>query len=90
MGRLGSLVWWSSAVDTGAPRTDAHEMEVARIFHPDEFQTWYHAGHALYELDHVFADPTTASLFRSCEPEPYPAAVLGVSDHAPVVLDMEA
>ena len=39
--------------------------------------------------DHVFADPTTAATLRSQAIEAYPVEGLGLSDHAPIVLELD-
>lgn len=84
----------------GAPKTDGSEFfgraESAGwvdVSLPDdgmEGRTWYGSTNPRpYQPDHVFADPETATLIRAVSIDPYPTADLGLSDHAPLVLNME-
>ena len=41
------------------------------------------------QLDHVFADATTAGTLRSFWIDPYPVEVHGLSDHAPMILELD-
>jgi hypothetical protein len=55
-----------------------------------EGRTWYGPGGPRpYQPDHVFADHETAKRVRSMEIEAYPVETLGLSDHAPLVLELE-
>jgi hypothetical protein len=56
----------------------------------DEQPTFFKEGRRPYQLDHVYADHETASSPHSCKVVPEPATDLGVSDHAPIVIDFEA
>jgi endonuclease/exonuclease/phosphatase family metal-dependent hydrolase len=57
-------------------------------FHADEGRTWFHEGHAPYQLDHAFCDPVTAEGLRACDIDAHPAE-LKLSDHAPLRLIFE-
>ena len=53
-------------------------------------RTWYGPGGPRpYQPDHVFGDPGTANRLRSATIEAYPVETLGLSDHAPLVLELE-
>jgi len=55
-----------------------------------EGKTWYGSTNPrLCQLDHVFADATTAELLRSFRIDPYPVEALGLSDHAPMILELD-
>jgi hypothetical protein len=55
-----------------------------------EGRTWYGSDSPRpYQPDHVFADPTTAATLRSQSIEAYPVERLGLSDHAPIVLEFD-
>jgi hypothetical protein len=55
-----------------------------------EGRTWYGPGGPLpYQPDHVFADAAIAKQVRTMEIEAYPVETLGLSDHAPLVLELE-
>jgi hypothetical protein len=55
-----------------------------------EGKTWYGSGAPRpYQPDHVFADPGTAATLRGSFVEAYPVERLGLSDHAPLVLDLD-
>lgn len=62
-------------------------VDCYRQFHPEEGQTWFHKNHRAYQLDHAFCDAGTALQLRSCEIDPHPAAALGLSDHAPLLIE---
>lgn len=55
----------------------------------DELPTWHQPPYSSYQLDHVFADRQTADSLRSLEVDSHPAFELGLSDHAPVVLELD-
>lgn len=57
-----------------------------------EQQTYFRAGHSPYQLDHLFADETTAGRVRSWRVLTGTVTELGLSDHAPieVVLDLSS
>lgn len=73
--------------DFFARAREAGWVDIYRRFHDSEGRTWFRRTDQPYQLDHVFCDSTTATRVRSCEIEAYPAAVLSVSDHAPVVIE---
>jgi hypothetical protein len=55
-----------------------------------EGRTWYGSKSPRpYQPDHVFADPASAATFRSQAIEAYPVQRLGLSDHAPIVLELD-
>jgi endonuclease/exonuclease/phosphatase family metal-dependent hydrolase len=55
-----------------------------------EGKTWYGSTNPrTCQLDHVFADAATASMLRSFRIDPYPVEVHGLSDHAPMILELE-
>jgi hypothetical protein len=55
-----------------------------------EGRTWYGPGSPRpYQPDHVFTDPTIAAALRSQVVEAYPVESLGLSDHAPIVLELD-
>ena len=41
------------------------------------------------QLDHVFADAKTAAARRAFHIDPYPVEALGLSDHAPMILEFD-
>jgi len=55
----------------------------------DELPTWRQPPFPSYQLDHVFVDRQTADSLRSLEVNSHPALDLGVSDHAPVVVELD-
>jgi endonuclease/exonuclease/phosphatase family metal-dependent hydrolase len=57
-------------------RTSSHEQ-----------QAYFKAGRRPYQLDHVFADATTAAQSHTWRVIPEPAADLDLSDHAPIEVD---
>jgi exonuclease III len=63
-------------------------VDVYRYFHADEGQTWFRKTDRPYQLDHGFCDPTTALALKACDIDPYPAATLMVSDHAPLLIEL--
>jgi hypothetical protein len=53
-----------------------------------EGRTWYGPGGPRpVQLDHLFADTATASSVSGYRIEPYPVEALGLSDHAPIILE---
>jgi hypothetical protein len=55
-----------------------------------EGKTWYGSNTPRpHQADHAFADTTTARLLRSFSIEPWPVTELGLSDHAPLLLDID-
>jgi hypothetical protein len=73
--------------DFFARTVEAEWVDIYRQYHASEGRTWFRGNDRPYQLDHAFCDVTTASRLQSCEIDPYPAAVLGVSDHAPLVIE---
>lgn len=64
-------------------------VECHRVFHDEEGRTWFRGTEQPYQLDHAFCDPVTAQALKSCEVDPYPVEQLGLSDHAPLVMEFE-
>ncbi len=64
-------------------------VECHRMFHDEEGRTWFRGNEQPYQLDHAFCDPVTAEVLKSCEVDPYPVETLGLSDHAPLVMEFE-
>ena len=62
-------------------------VECHRMFHDEEGRTWFRGAEQPYQLDHAFCDPVTAEALKSCEIDPYPVETLGLSDHAPLVME---
>lgn len=61
-----------------------------RIRHIDaEQQTYFKEGHRPYQLDHVYADTQTESMVKCWSVESEIAAVARLSDHAPVVVELD-
>jgi exonuclease III len=55
-----------------------------------EGKTWFGSPNPRpYQPDHAFADPLTAALIRSFRIEPWPVVSLGLSDHAPFLIDID-
>ena len=55
-----------------------------------EGKTWYGSTNPrVCQLDHIFADAQTAASFRSFRIEPWPVEAQGLSDHAPLILEVE-
>jgi endonuclease/exonuclease/phosphatase family metal-dependent hydrolase len=55
-----------------------------------EGKTWYGSTNPrTSQLDHVFADATTAASLRSYRIDPYPVESYGLSDHAPLILGLD-
>lgn len=55
-------------------------------FHDESQQTYFKQGSIRNELDHVFADESTAERAAGWWVDPEPATVLGLSDHAPILV----
>ncbi|MDP9300572.1 MAG: hypothetical protein M3P43_06720 [Actinomycetota bacterium] len=55
----------------------------------DEIQTWFREGDVLKQNDHVFCDASLGRQLRDVWTAPDAAETLGLSDHAPFVLDFE-
>ena len=54
-----------------------------------EGRTWYGpGGPRAYQPDHVFSDRDTAAEIRFYAIDPYPVVALGLSDHAPIMIDI--
>ena len=82
--------------------TNSHEAEffgraaasgwkdIYRQSHSAEGRTWFRKNDPPYQPDHAFCDSTTALRVRSCEIDDYPAATLKVSDHAPLLIELDA
>ncbi len=65
-------------------------VECYRRFHPkSEGRTWFRGRDAPYQMDHAFCDPATAERLISCEIYAHPAEMLRLSDHAPLVIDID-
>jgi exonuclease III len=61
-----------------------------RIRHFDaEQRTYFKEGRRPYQLDHVYADTQTESIVKSWTVEGEIAAVARLSDHAPVVVELD-
>lgn len=55
-----------------------------------ESKTWYGSTNPrTHQPDHAFTDAETAGLVRSFAIEPWPITALGLSDHAPLVLELD-
>jgi exonuclease III len=63
-------------------------VECYRLFHETEGRTWFRGSDLPYQLDHAFCDAETAKRLRSCQIDPHPAESLGLSDHAPLILEL--
>jgi exonuclease III len=68
---------------------EAGWVDCYRRFHADEGRTWFRKGNRAYQFDHAFCDGQTAKTLRSCDIDSYAAEVLGLSDHAPLVVELE-
>jgi hypothetical protein len=58
-------------------------------FSDPELRTWHKGSQAPYQLDHAFSDPETAQRVSSVSVDPWPASTASVSDHAPLIIDIE-
>jgi len=55
-----------------------------------EGKSWYGSTNPrVSQPDHIFADAGTAAGLRSFRIDPYPVQVHGLSDHAPLVLELD-
>ncbi len=55
-----------------------------------EGRTWYGSTNPRpHQPDHVFADPATAATASDFAIEPWPVTALGLSDHAPLLLEID-
>ena len=58
-----------------------------------DLRTWYGQrggrNHVPYQLDRLFVDAGLAARIRNCDVVSHPAQCLGLSDHAPVVVDFD-
>jgi endonuclease/exonuclease/phosphatase family metal-dependent hydrolase len=55
-----------------------------------EGKTWYGSTNPRFcQLDHVFADSETAATVRSFRIDPHPVEAFGLSDHAPMILELD-
>jgi endonuclease/exonuclease/phosphatase family metal-dependent hydrolase len=55
-----------------------------------EGKSWYGSTNPrVSQPDHVFADATTAASLRSFRIDPYPVDAHGLSDHAPLILELD-
>ena len=65
-------------------------VECYRRFHPEgEGRTWFRGTDAPYQLDHAFCDQETAGHLTACDIDAHPAETLRLSDHAPLILDLD-
>jgi len=55
----------------------------------EELQTWFRAGNRPYQLDHAFCDPALGDRLQTVRVATDAAKDLGLSDHAPLILDFE-
>jgi exonuclease III len=65
-------------------------VDCYRRFHATEGRSWFRAGQHPYQFDHDFCNPDTAAALRSCDIDAHPAEPMGLSDHAPLILRLEA
>ena len=63
-------------------------VECLRRFHDEEQRTLFR-GDVPYQLDHVFCDHALAGRLKSCDVVPEPATALGLSDRAPIVMELD-
>lgn len=63
-------------------------VECYRRLHPEaEGRSWFRDPDPHYQLDHAFCDQVTAASLRVSDIDAYPAEVLKLSDHAPLILE---
>jgi hypothetical protein len=68
----------------------AGSVDLRKRIHAEEQRTYFAPRRAAYQLDHVFADPKTASRVLGWHVNPRPAARPDpLSDHAPIVVELE-
>jgi len=65
-------------------------IEIYRRSHDAEGRTWFRGRDRHYQLDHAFCDPATAGAVRACEIDAHPADTFRLSDHAPLVMDLDS
>jgi endonuclease/exonuclease/phosphatase family metal-dependent hydrolase len=54
-----------------------------------EGKSWYGSSSPrTHQADHIFTDASTATAVQSFAIEPWPVATLGLSDHAPLILEL--
>jgi endonuclease/exonuclease/phosphatase family metal-dependent hydrolase len=64
-------------------------VEVSLDADGGEGKSWYGSSSPrTHQADHIFTDGFTATAVRSFAIEPWPVATLGLSDHAPLMLDL--
>lgn len=63
-------------------------VECLRRFHEREQRTLFR-GNVPYQLDHVFCDRGLAAQLTSCDVVPEPATSLGLSDRAPILMELD-
>lgn len=64
-------------------------VEVSLDSEGGEGKSWYGSSSPrTHQADHIFTDAITATAVRSFAIEPWPVASLGLSDHAPLVLEL--
>ena len=84
----------------GVPAADGQELfdraeaagwtEISLDEHGREGKTWYGSSNPRFsQLDHVFADEQTAATAREFRIDPHPVETLGLSDHAPMFLEVD-
>jgi exonuclease III len=78
----------ASAAEFFERRRAAGWCDAMRKFHDDEVRTYLDPRSGSYELDRVFIDPTTFDTLVGCHGLD-DAALSGLSDHAPVVVEIE-
>jgi exonuclease III len=65
-------------------------VECYARFHPEgEGRTWFRGDDPPYQNDHAFCDPVTAERLEGCEIYAHPAETLRLSDHAPLIIDID-
>ena len=67
---------------------EAGAVSVRALFREQPQQTYFRRGALRDELDHVFVDQVTAEHVVSWRVDPEPATTLGLSDHAPLLIDL--
>jgi exonuclease III len=71
-------------------RAAAHGwFECLRKFHADEQRTYFKPRQGPYELDHAFCSEDIAPAITSCYVDTRPTQDLELSDHAPVVMELD-
>ena len=73
-----------------ARAADAGWVELSLDADGREGKTWYGSTNPrTHQPDHLFADAETAATLRSFRIDPYPVEAHGLSDHAPLVLELD-